>query len=119
MEISPNSRVRQHPTFSIGEMGDVFVNRDIEKGDNLGFNVFWTGPIRTTSPLARTVGEDPAGACSSAKDMLLRNILLDIRSTGHVSHVLLNSKTHVTLSLSTILTSWNRSTRLRTCNDFS
>jgi hypothetical protein len=23
------------------------------------------------------------------------------------------------LSLSTILTSWNRSTRLRTCNDFS
>jgi hypothetical protein len=119
MEISLNSRVRQHPTFSISEMGDMVVNRDIEKGDNLGFNVFWTGPIRTTSPLARTVGEDPAGACSSAKDMLLRNILLDIRSTGHVSHVLLNSRTHVTLSLSTILTSWNRSTRLRTCNDFS
>jgi hypothetical protein len=74
--------------------------------------LFWTGPSRISSPLARTVGDNPARTCST------RSILLDTHSVDHDYHVLLNNRSRVTLSPSVIPTSQNGSTRLGTCNDF-
>jgi hypothetical protein len=64
-------------------------------------------------------GTNQQGHVTRQRTCSTRSILLDNHPTDHDFHVLLNSMTRVTLSLSTILASWNGSTRLRNCNVFS